>query len=509
MTLADIAEAVGGRLVDVPDAQVQVTGGVEFDSRKVGPGGLFVALRGASSDGHEFADTAVGQGAVAVLAARPVGVPAVVVEPRPDFAVAGSAAFDNDLDGSGAAVLQALGALARTSVSRLVSEHGLNVVGVTGSSGKTSTKDLIASVLAPLGPVVAPPGSFNNELGHPWTALRADATTRNLVLELSARGIGHIRTLARIAPPRIGVVLNVGTAHLGEFGSQEAIAQAKGELVEALPDAADGGVAVLNADDPQVTAMASRTGARVVLVGQSSKADVRAVDVRLDGQARASFSLECEAGKTEVTLAVHGEHQVGNALSAAAVALECGADLAQIAAALEAAGPASARRMDVRTRADAVTIINDSYNANPDSMRAAIRAMVTMARSEPEHGVPMPERGKRRTWAILGEMAELGPDAVVEHDALGRFAVRMDVAKIISVGANRAMHALHQGSVMEGSWADEAALVADHEAALELLRAELEPGDIVLVKASQAVGLWRVAEALAQDHITDQPEAGA
>lgn len=505
MTLAEIAEAVGGRLVDADDAQVQVTGSVEFDSRKVGPDGLFVALNGANSDGHEFAAAAVAQGAVAVLAARPVGVPAIVVDPRPDLVVEGSASFEHDADGSGAAVLAALGALANASVTRLVAQ-GLNVVGVTGSSGKTSTKDLIASVLAPLGPVVAPPGSFNNELGHPWTALRADADTRNLVLELSARGVGHIAALAKIAPPRIGVVLNVGTAHLGEFGSQEAIAQAKGELVESLPAAADGGVAILNADDPLVSAMASRTAARVVLVGQSSKAQVRATGVRLDGQARASFTLECPAGTVDVTLAVHGEHQVGNALSAAAVALECGADLAQIAAALAGSVPASVRRMDVRTRADAVTVINDSYNANPDSMRAAIRAMVTMARSEPEHGVPMPERGKRKTWAILGEMAELGEDAVIEHDALGRFAVRMDVRKIISVGTNRAMHALHQGAVMEGSWFDEAFLLADMDEAIELLRAELEPGDIVLVKASQAVGLWRVADALLT---TDLPEAQA
>lgn len=515
MTLAEIAEVVGGRLVDVPDAQVQVTGGVEFDSRKVGPGGLFVALKGANSDGHEFAATAVGQGAAAVLAARPLGVPAVVVEPRPDLVVEGSASFEHDADGSGAAVLAALGALANASVTQLQAAGSLNVVGVTGSSGKTSTKDLIASVLAPLGPVVAPPGSFNNELGHPWTALRADADTRNLVLELSARGVGHIASLAKIAPPRIGVVLNVGTAHLGEFGSQEAIAQAKGELVEALPAAADCGVAILNADDPLVSAMASRTAARVVLVGQSAKAQVRATNVRLDGQARASFTLESPAGSVGVSLAVHGEHQIGNALSAAAVALECGADLQQIAVALGGSVPASVRRMDVQTRADAVTVINDSYNANPDSMRAAIRAMVTMARSEPEHGVPMPERGKRKTWAILGEMAELGEDAVIEHDALGRFAVRMDVRKIISVGSNRAMHALHQGAVMEGSWFDEAFLLPDAEAAEALLRAELEPGDIVLVKASQAVGLWRVAEAvmadpaIVLDQTTDQAEAGA
>src|SRR5699024_7026096 len=218
-------------------------------------------------------------------------------------------------------------------------DGGLDVVGVTGSSGKTSTKDLLAAVLAPLGPVIAPPGSFNNELGHPWTALRAGGETRSLVLELSARGIGHIRTLARIAPPRIGVVLNVGTAHMGEFGSREAIARAKGELVEELPPREDGGVAVLNADDALVAAMAARTRARVVTVGMSATADVRAAHVRLDGQARASFTLECAQGAAEVTLAVHGEHQVGNALSAAAVALECGADIAQVATALGGAEP--------------------------------------------------------------------------------------------------------------------------------------------------------------------------
>lgn len=498
MTLAQIADTVGGRLVDVPDTQGRVTGDVEFDSRRVRPGGLFLALKGARSDGHDHAGSAMDAGAVAVLAARPVGVPAIVVDPRPDRVVAGAMAFENDDDGSAAAVLGALAALAHHNVVQLA-DGALTVVGVTGSSGKTSTKDLIAAVLAPLGPVVAPPGSFNNELGHPWTVLRADRSTRSLVLELSARGAGHIRSLARIAPPRIGVVLNVGTAHLGEFGSREAIAKAKGELVEELPSAADGGVAVLNADDPLVAAMADRTAARVVTVGQASTADVRARDVSIDGRARASFTLECAAGTVPVTLAVHGEHQVGNALSAAAVALECGSGLQQIADALEGATAASERRMDVRTRPDAVTVINDSYNANPDSVRAALRALASMSRNEPEYGVPMPARGKRRTWAVLGEMGELGEDAVVEHDAVGRAAVRLDVSKIIAVGENRAMHSVHQGAVMEGSWGEEAKLVPDADAAIALLRAELEPGDVVLVKASQAIGLWKVADALLAD----------
>lgn len=489
MSLARIAEIVGGTLHDVADPTVTVTGTVEFDSRKVTAGGLFLALPGARVDGHEHAAAAIEAGAVVVLAARPVGVPAIVVEPLGPSDT-NAMALEHDTDGSGAAVLAALGALAQAVTTELTA-GGLTVVGVTGSSGKTSTKDLLAQVLDPLGSVVAPPGSFNNELGHPWTALRADAGTDFLVLELSARGIGHVAQLARTVPPRIGVVLNVGTAHLGEFGSQQAIASAKGELVEALPAAEDGGVAVLNADDVLVAAMAERTRARVVTVGQSATADVRAVDVHLDDQARAEFTLVTPSGTARVALGVHGEHQVGNALAAAAVALECGATVEQVAAALGGARAVSGKRMDVRTRADGVTVVNDSYNANPDSMRAALKALVTMSRAG--DGAP------RRTWAVLGEMAELGPDTVVEHDAIGRLLVRLDVTKLIVVGEGRPLRGMHQGAVMEGSWGDESTLVPDPAAALEILRREVRPGDIVLVKASQSVGLWTVADALLAD----------
>ncbi len=486
MSLARLAEIVGGTLHDVPDPDVLVTGTVEFDSRKVTAGGLFLALPGARVDGHDHAAAAIDAGAVVVLAARPVGVPAVVVEPLGP-SDSNAMALEHDVDGSGAAVLTALARLARAVTSEL---PDLTVVGVTGSSGKTSTKDLLAAVLAPLGPVVAPPGSFNNELGHPWTALRVDRDTRFLALELSARGVGHVAALAEAVPPRIGVVLNVGTAHLGEFGSQEAIAQAKGELVEALPASEDGGVAVLNADDRLVSAMAQRTRARVVTVGLSQSADVRAVDVQLDDQARAEFTLVAPQGSVRIALGVHGDHQVGNALAAAAVALECGATLEQVADALGAARAVSAKRMDVRTRPDGVTVINDSYNANPDSVRAALKALVTMGRAA---------ETPRRTWAVLGEMAELGPNTVVEHDAIGRFLVRLDVTKLIVVGEGRPLRGMHQGAIMEGSWGDESTLVPDADAALEILRREVRPGDIVLVKASQSVGLWTVADALLAD----------
>ncbi|HEX2211859.1 MAG TPA: UDP-N-acetylmuramoyl-tripeptide--D-alanyl-D-alanine ligase, partial [Mycobacterium sp.] len=428
-------------------------------------------------------------GAAAVLAARPVGVPAVVVDPTPEASDRGAGVLEHDADGSGAAVLAALAQLAAAVAAELV-DGGLTIVGITGSSGKTSTKDLVAAVLAPLGEVVAPPGSFNNELGHPWTVLRATRSTNFLVLEMSARHRGNIAALAAIATPSIAVVLNVGTAHLGEFGSREAIAATKAELPQSVPAS---GTVVLNVDDTAVAAMAEQTAARVVRVSRSTPADVWADAVSLDGLARPRFTLHAEAGQTDVRLAVHGDHQVSNALCAAAVALQCGATLEQVAAALAGAGPVSRHRMQVTTRDDGVTVINDAYNANPDSMRAGLKALAWMAREGD---------AVRRSWAVLGEMAELGDDAITEHDNIGRLAVRLDVSRLIVVGTGRTMSAMHHGAVMEGSWGPEATMVADADAALALLRAELRPGDVVLVKASNAAGLGALAEAL----VADAPE---
>jgi UDP-N-acetylmuramoyl-tripeptide--D-alanyl-D-alanine ligase len=375
--------------------------------------------------------------------------------------------------------LAAMAALA-TEVARCLSA---TVIGITGSSGKTSTKDLVAALLERIGPTIAPPGSFNNELGHPYTVLRADTSTRFLVLETSARGIGHIRALTRIAPPRIGVVLNVGSAHLGEFGSREAIATAKAELVEALPAVTDGGIAVLNADDPLVAGMANRTRARVVTVGESAGVDVRADQVRLDDLGRATFRLTAPAGRAMVTLPLVGGHHVGNALAGAAVALECGLSVPAIAEALSVAGPRSRWRMEVVERADGVVVINDAYNANPESVRAALKTLATIGRAR-----------SARTVAVLGEMAELGADAADEHDAIGRLAVRLDISRLIAVGA--AARSMAHGAALEGSWDGESTWVADSDAALILLRHELRPGDVVLVKASRAASLERVAIAL-------------
>jgi UDP-N-acetylmuramoyl-tripeptide--D-alanyl-D-alanine ligase len=501
LTVAQIAEIVGGTLADISPqdaAELHVTGTVEFDSRAVGPGGLFLALPGARSDGHDHAASAVAAGAVAVLAARPVGVPAIVVAPE---GISGSRAgvLEHDPDGSGAAVLGALAKLAEAVAQELVA-GGLTIIGITGSSGKTSTKDLVAALLGPLGEVVAPPGSFNNELGHPWTVLRATRRTDYLVLEMSARHPGNIAALAQIAPPEIGVVLNVGTAHLGEFGSRDAIAQTKSELPQAVPPS---GVVILNVDDPAVAAMAQVSSGWVVRVSRSSQtdlgpSDVWAEGVSLDELARPRFTLHAMdargALEVEVQLGVYGEHQVTNALCASAVALQCGAGVEQLAASLAAAGPVSRHRMQVSNRADGVTVIDDAYNANPDSMQAGLQALAWIAR-----GGESPARENRRSWAVLGEMAELGEDAITEHDRVGRLAVRLDVSRLVVVGTGRSVTAMHHAAVMEGSWGAEAVNVADGDAALALLRAELQPGDVVLVKASNAAGLGALAEALAAE----------
>lgn len=502
MTIADIAAIVGGELADISPAdaaRTHVTGSVEFDSRAVTSGGMFLALPGARSDGHDHAAAAVAAGAAVVLAARAVGVPAIVVPPLAVRSGGGTASvLEADRDGSGAAVLAALARLAGAVAAELV-EGGLKVVGVTGSSGKTSTKDLLAAVLAPLGQVIAPPGSFNNELGLPWTVLRATRDTDYLVLEMSARHPGNIADLAAVARPQIGVVLNVGTAHLGEFGSRQAIADTKAELAHAVPES---GVVVLNCDDAVVAAMADRAAARVVRVGRAgdppvvaggAAADVWAADITLDELARPRFVLHHrDLGAIAVALAVHGEHQVSNALCAAAVALECGATLEQVAVALHNAGPVSKHRMAVSTRADGVTIINDAYNANPDSMRAGLSALAWMASASAG------ER-PRRSFAVLGAMAELGEDAISEHEGIGRYAVRLDVTRLIVIGSGEAVDAMHHGAAMEGLRHAAISQVADVDAALRLLRTELEPGDIVLVKASNSAGLGGLADMLEWD----------
>jgi len=456
LSLARIARITGGQLGHA-DPAAEVSGEVVIDSRRVGPGGLFAAVAGERSDGHDFAAAAVAAGATAVLATRPVPVPSVLVADVP----------------------AALGALARAVVDALPAAR---IAGLTGSSGKTSTKDLAAQLVERLGPTIAPAGSFNNEFGHPLTVLRADASTRYLVLELSARGIGHIAHLCRVAPPRYGVVLNVGHAHAGEFGGLDQVARAKGELPEALP--ADG-VAILNADDPRVLAMAARTQAQVVTFGiEAAGAAVRAADIRLDELGRPSFTLLTPEGSAPVTLRLHGAHNVPNALAAAALARELGLGLDGIADGLSAAIARSRWRMEVHQRADGVTVINDAYNANPESVRAALDALAHLAQGS-------------RGFAVLGHMAELGGTSRSSHEDIGEYAARMSdsrLAALIAVGEEAAP--LLAGARRVRSWTGEALAAPDGAAALELLANRLKPRDVVLVKASRAARLEGVAAAL-------------
>jgi UDP-N-acetylmuramoyl-tripeptide--D-alanyl-D-alanine ligase len=466
LSLARIAQVTGGQLA-LGDPDAVVSGEVVIDSRRAGPGGLFAAVAGERSDGHDFAAAAVAAGATAVLATRPVPVPSVLVADVP----------------------AALAVLARAVVDALPAAR---IAGITGSSGKTSTKDLAAQLVERLGPVIAPAGSYNNEFGHPLTVLRADAATRYLVLELSARGPGHIAYLCRIAPPRYGVVLNVGHAHAGEFGGLDQVARAKGELVEALP--ADG-VAILNADDPRVPAMAGRTAARVVTFSagphpraphqsHAPQPSVEAADIRLDKQGRPSFTLLTPEGSAPVTLRLHGAHNVPNALAAAALARELGLDLDGIADGLRNAVARSRWRMEVHQRADGVTVINDAYNANPESVRAALDALAHLARDG-------------RGFAVLGHMAELGDTSRASHEDIGEYAARIGdtgLAGLIAVGEEAAP--LLAGARRVRSWTGEALAAPDGAAALELLANRLKPSDVVLVKASRAAHLEGVAAAL-------------
>ncbi len=455
LSLAEVAEAVGGRLRQAEPTS-SVMGPVVIDSRHAVSGSLFVAVEGERVDGHDYAAAAVRAGAVAVLADRPVDAPAVFVDDT----------------------MIALSRLAGYVRGRL---PAVATVGVTGSQGKTSTKDLLAGVLAPAGPVIAPAGSFTNELGAPLTVLRIDEQTTHLVVEMGARGVGHIEHLCRVAQPRVGVVLNVGTAHLGEFGSRAAIARAKGELVEALPT---DGAAVLNADDPLVAAMASRTQARVLTFGPNAAADVRIDGLRLADSGGPVFTLVTPDGGAPVAMTLLGSHQAHNAAAAAAAALALGRPLAEIAGALSAATPMSRWRMERHVRGDGVVVVNDAYNASPDAMREALRTLAVLGRAP----------GSGRTVAVLGEMLELGESSRDEHESIGALAVRLGISRLVVVGEQAS--ALHLGARREGASDGESVLVPDTEAAIDLLRPDLAPGDVVLVKASRAVGLERVADAL-------------
>ena len=490
LTAAQIAEAVSGTLspaLDPGTVLVHVTP----DSREVeAEGTLYVAKPGEHADGHDFIDAALRAGAVAVLAERPTQAPDGA--PHPAIVVEDA--------------VRAMGALAREVVRRVREHSPTTVIGITGSAGKTTTKDLLAALLSSQGPTVAPVGSYNGEVGVPLTVFRAELETRYLVVEMGADRVGNIADLCHMVGPDIGVVLMVGTAHAGSFGGVDNIAATKGELVEALgPE----GVAVLNLDDERVASMAARTrapltwftadeagaarAARDVAAGRAAGL-VAARDLRADEQERARFDLQvgADAPRHALTSGLTGLHHAHNVLAAAAAAHAAGMAPQDIARALDGLGPASRFRMERTDRADGVTIINDAYNANPESMRAALRTLATLGRSS-----------GRRTWAVLGEMLELGDARVREHTLVGESVVRLNIAQLLVVGAGA--RPLYIGALNEGSWGDEAHFVDDVEQAEEFLAEHLAPGDLVLVKSSNGVGLAALGERLA----TADPSAPA
>lgn len=458
--LAEVSRAVQGTVVadSTIDLGAEVTGNVVIDSRAVQPGDLFVAIVGENHDGHDYVASAFESGAVAAVVERPLPGATILVDDS----------------------VRALGDLAREVLCQVA---GITVVAITGSSGKTSTKDLLAQVLAADGPTVSPVGSFNNEVGLPLTVLGIDRYTKYLVLEMGARGVGHVAALCRIAPPDIAVVLNVGSAHLGEFGSTEVTAAAKAELVTALGRS---GTAILNADDSRVLAMAVQTSAEIVTFGVSPDADVRLIQVELDESARPQVCIRtADGGIVAAQLQVHGAHHGMNTAAVVAVAVRVGLAPGSIADALSNVKITSRWRMEVTTTADGSVVVNDAYNANPESMAAALHALVAMS-------------GGHQTWAVLGQMRELGDGSVAAHEDIGKLAAQLGVSRLVGVGEGA--RPILVGGVREGYCGAQAQFVPDLDAAALLLADEMTPGDVVVIKASRAIGLERLAAAVIADH---------
>jgi UDP-N-acetylmuramoyl-tripeptide--D-alanyl-D-alanine ligase len=451
LTLAEIADALGGHIVRGDPATV-VGGSVETDSRLVSPGSVFFALPGQTTDGALFAPAAAEAGAALVVAEREIEADAALIV-VPDGVVA-------------------LAALARAVVARVRALGRLKVVAITGSNGKTTTKNLLRAVLAAEGPTVAPEGSFNNHVGAPISMLRVDEATEFLVVEMGASHVGEIARLISIVTPDIGIVLKVGLAHAGEFGGIEGVQRAKAEMVTELPADA---VALLHGDDPRVAEMAGMTRARIVRFGVGETNDLRADDIRATATGT-TFDYLADGERHPVSLRILGEHHVANALAALGAARELGVPAGRAVAAIESLPRAERWRMEVLEPGDGVTVINDAYNASPDSTAAALKTLAQITRG-----------GTGRSIAVLGEMAELGEYAQEEHDRLGRLAVRLNISQLVVVG-ERARH-IHAAAGLEGSWDGESVFVPDADAAYDLLRGELRAGDVVLVKSSKSAGL--------------------
>ncbi|RKT31166.1 UDP-N-acetylmuramoyl-tripeptide--D-alanyl-D-alanine ligase [Microbacterium sp. AG1240] len=464
LTLSQLADAVAGDLHlfgdDTPETLV--SGPVDTDSRAIVSGGVFVAKPGEHTDGHHFVDAAVASGAALAIVERTV-----------DAAVSQIVVAD---------AVASLADLARFVVARVRERGNLRIVGITGSNGKTTTKNLLARILEDDGETVSPHASFNNEVGAPLTMLRVTEDTRYLVSEFGASGPGEIARLAGLVTPDIGVVLMVGMAHAGGFGGIEATFQAKSELVRAVRA---GGLAILNADDPRVAAMApiaAERGIDVRWFGRGETAEVRAVDVEVTATGTRA-ELVVDAEPLTLHLRVLGEHHVMNALAALAAATALGIDAATAVARLETVELAERWRMQP-LGSERVRIINDAYNASPDSMAAALRTLAQITGAQ------------ERTVAVLGAMSELGEYAEEEHDRVGLLAVRLGIQRIVVIGADARRMFLE--AVAQGSWDSEAVFFATADEAYDYLVTELRDGDRVLVKSSNSAGLRFLGDRLGE-----------
>ncbi|MCR2809151.1 MULTISPECIES: UDP-N-acetylmuramoyl-tripeptide--D-alanyl-D-alanine ligase [unclassified Microbacterium] len=464
LTLAQLAHVLNGRLQLAPGVapEAVVSGDVDTDSRLIRPGGIFVAKPGEVTDGHLFVDAAVERGAAVAIVERVVAasVTQVVV----------------------ADAIAALADLARHVVAEVRKAGDLRIVGITGSNGKTTTKNLLARILEDEGETVAPRASFNNEVGAPLTMLRVTPSTRFLVSEFGASGPGEIARLAGLVEPDVAVVLMVGMAHAGGFGGMEATFAAKSELVRAIRP---GGLTVLNADDPRVAAMApiaAEQSAGVRWFGRGPGADVRADDVVVGGDGTRCV-VTADGVSAPLHLRVLGEHHIMNALAAIATATALGVPLAECITRLETVQLAERWRMQP-LGSERVRIINDAYNASPDSMSAALRTLAQITGPG------------ERTVAVLGAMSELGEYADEEHDRVGLLAVRLGIQRIVVVGTDA--RRMYLEAIAQGSWDAEAVFFATADEAYEYLLGELRDGDRVLVKSSNAAGLRFLGDRLGE-----------
>lgn len=465
LTLQEIAEAVNGTL-ELGDSGSTATtlfdGVAQTDSREIEAGGLFVARRGEETDGHRFVSQAIESGAALLIVERDTDrrVPQIIV----------------------ADSTEALGDLAAAVIQRVKSRGDLRIVGVTGSNGKTTTKNLLAAMTSALGNAVASEKSFNNEVGGPLTMLRVSEETEYLVAEMGASVEGDISRLVRMAPPDIGIVLSVGLAHAGEFGGIDSTFRAKREMVQDLPANA---IAVLNRDDPRVAAMADDTQATVRWFGLTDASNVWAEDV-VSGADGTRFTLHIDADARAVHFPVLGEHHVMNALAAATAATALGAEIDSIVTVLEQTTRPARWRMEVMGGRDGITIINDAYNASPDSMRAALKTLAQLKKPD------------GRSVAVLGAMSELGEFSGEEHDRLGLLAVRLGLSEVIVVGTEA--RRLHISTINEGSWDGESVFFEDQDSAFSYLTETLRPNDTVLVKSSNAAGLRFLGDRLGEEY---------